>query len=310
MKRTIKIFIIILIFIVVTLISYFTYIMLIRNMAEVAHSGNWDKVERMINNDEDINARIRSNYALVNAIKIIDFSELNAYENAEHFYDHLFMNAQALTEISVLMIACIEEEKEIVELLIEKGADVNEKSSFHGTALTCAVRSGNIEITKLLIDNGADISIDSNYGFYGATPLIHATITGDYEMVKFLIDNGADVDLSAPIIFAVMYDQFDIANLLYANITDSKYSNEEKLLICSYVGDLDEVKELVLDKKTDPNVNGSRSPLSVAIESENLEIIDFLIDEGADPNAKFYFSDMDEKMSAKDYAKEKGIELD
>ena len=57
--------------------------------------------------------------------------------------------------------------KEIVELLIAKGADVNVKDKFGGTPLHDAAHRGRKEIAELLIDNGADLNVES----YGETPL-------------------------------------------------------------------------------------------------------------------------------------------
>ena len=45
--------------------------------------------------------------------------------------------------------------KELVELLIKKGADVNAVSKYGGTALGLASRNGHMEIVNLLRDAGA-----------------------------------------------------------------------------------------------------------------------------------------------------------
>ena len=325
MKRRLKIFIIVFIFIVVALIGLYIYMRLNMNMAEVAMFGNWDKVERMINNDADVNAKIRSNYAYIYTItNINDYLGLKDTMNNNNTFENVIflryispINASVMSELSVLMMACADGKKEIVELLIDNEADVNEESIHHGTPITLAVKSVNIEIAQILIDNGADINTDAGLGSF--TPLTYASMFGDYEMAKFLIENGADVDMgqgNAPIVYAMFYDHFCIAKLIYSNISEFKYSNEERLIMSSYIGDFDEVRELVLDRKTDPNIRiRGFTPLSAALKSENLEIIDFLIDEGADPNAivklpNMSLNDLEKGISAKDYAKEKGIELD
>ena len=80
--------------------------------------------------------------------------------------------------------------KEIVELLIAKGADVNAK--YEGwTPLHTAVEGGHKEIAELLIDNGADVNaMDKD----GRTPLHFASAKGHKEVAELLIANGADVN--------------------------------------------------------------------------------------------------------------------
>mgnify|MGYP006290946741 CR=1 FL=1 len=272
MKRMILIFIVVLMFIAVAYTGFYIYKKLNMNIAEVALTGNWDKVERMIENNTDLNAKTEEG-------------------------------------LTALLIACYCNEKEIVELLIDNGVNVNEDFYQYGTPIMFSSRNGNLEIAQILIDNGGDINCkDIVVGF---TPLSYASFNGNSKTVKFLIENGADVDIRSKnrrtsIMLAIIRDHFEIVKLIYANIDDSKYSNEEKLIIYSYIGDFDKVKELVLDKKTDPNAtNMEYTPLMGAVKSENMKIIDFLIKKGADKNYKGYRGE-----SAKDYAKEKGIELD
>ena len=54
--------------------------------------------------------------------------------------------------------------KEIVELLIAKGADVNAKNKFGSTPMHKAARRGQKEVNELLIDNGADVNAKNNRG--------------------------------------------------------------------------------------------------------------------------------------------------
>ena len=51
-----------------------------------------------------------------------------------------------------------EQNKEIVELLINHGADVNAKNDDAGTPLHAASMKDNKEIVELLINRGADIN--------------------------------------------------------------------------------------------------------------------------------------------------------
>jgi ankyrin repeat protein len=80
--------------------------------------------------------------------------------------------------------------KDIVEILINKGADIEVKNSDGWTALTLAAREGHKDIVEILINKGADIEAKDDDGW---TALMYAANNGHKDIVKFLIDNGADV---------------------------------------------------------------------------------------------------------------------
>jgi tetratricopeptide (TPR) repeat protein len=82
---------------------------------------------------------------------------------------------------------------EVVKLLLQKGANVDEKNFTGGTALMAALEQGQIEIIKLLIGKGADVNIkDIN----GATPLRKAKEMGRSDIMELLENAGAKEDNS------------------------------------------------------------------------------------------------------------------
>lgn len=97
------------------------------------------------------------------------------------------------TEINAaLMSALFGGHVDIAALLLEKGADAGAKSDpFEITALIIAVAAGRGDMVKILIDNGANVN---QGGHEGTTPLIMAVEKGHADVVKLLLTEGADVN--------------------------------------------------------------------------------------------------------------------
>ena len=92
---------------------------------------------------------------------------------------------------TALALASYLGQKEAVDYLILKGADVNAlaRNETGFTALTGAVTQNQNEIAKTLVKNGAHVNHRYEGGF---TPLMHAAYNENVELVSFLLQNGAD----------------------------------------------------------------------------------------------------------------------
>ena len=169
------------------------------------------------------------------------------------------VNAKYDNGMTALMLASINGHKEICELLIENGADVNfEDGDYEDgdyeeeTPLYEAIKCNNIEICKLLIDNGAIVNkkiyISEIYN-YGNDPrdccettsemtmLMIAICKGNYNICKLLIEKGADVNAKTfcgrdALITAINEECYDICKLLIekgALIDDRSYNIINKI---------------------------------------------------------------------------------
>ena len=93
---------------------------------------------------------------------------------------------------TALMYASRHGQVKVVELLIEKGAEVNPANA-RATALMEASREGHVEVVKLLIEKGAEVNFANQYG---RTSLMSASRHGRAKVVELLVEKGAEVNLA------------------------------------------------------------------------------------------------------------------
>ncbi|SPO07333.1 uncharacterized protein DNG_10027 [Cephalotrichum gorgonifer] len=94
---------------------------------------------------------------------------------------------------TALVAASARGHKEIVEMLLEKGADINAQGGGgYGTALIAASARGYKEIVEMLLEKGADINARGGGGY--STALMAASAGGHKEIIEMLLEKGADIN--------------------------------------------------------------------------------------------------------------------
>lgn len=105
-------------------------------------------------------------------------------------------NAVLLSGETVLMAAVHAGNVDVVKSLLAKGADVNAKENRGAqTPLMWAVAERRSEVARLLMERGADIQAKSKAGL---TPFLFAVQVGDLDSARMFLDAGADVNAAAP----------------------------------------------------------------------------------------------------------------
>jgi hypothetical protein len=80
--------------------------------------------------------------------------------------------------------------KGVIQLLLNRGADVKAADTYGSTPLHWACSNGHVDVVQLLLDRGADIkAADTD----GSTPLHWACSNGHIDVVQLLLDRGADI---------------------------------------------------------------------------------------------------------------------
>ena len=108
-------------------------------------------------------------------------------------HDPTLANAYATDGFQPLGLASFFGHKNIADLLLEHGAEVNSASrnGQHVQPLHSAAASQQLEIVRALLAHGADVNATQEGGF---TPLQEAAQNGQVEMVELLLSYGADVN--------------------------------------------------------------------------------------------------------------------
>ena len=100
-------------------------------------------------------------------------------------------NSENLLGMTPLMLAAINGHDEVIEVLIEYGADVDAQSESGVTALTTSSGRGHTETVRVLLENGANVNLVNDRK---RTALIEATIGNHAETVDLLLASGASID--------------------------------------------------------------------------------------------------------------------
>uniref|UniRef100_A0A673C477 Ankyrin repeat and sterile alpha motif domain containing 6 n=1 Tax=Sphaeramia orbicularis TaxID=375764 RepID=A0A673C477_9TELE len=98
--------------------------------------------------------------------------------------------------------------KLVKEILEEDPTQVNSSNQEGASPLMMAAVSGQLEVVQLMVEKNADI--DKQDGVHGWTALMQATYHGNKDIVKYLLGQGADVNLRAK----NGYTAFDLVMLL------------------------------------------------------------------------------------------------
>ena len=197
-----------------------------------------NRIER---NDIFINNYIFNNQ--LDKVKIV-LKYYSEYVNAQdHDLDTGLMRASSIGHI------------EIINLLINAGADVNAQNEESATALIeASYIHNNLEVIRLLINAGANVNAQD---YDGNTPVIIASQRGNLELLGLLINSGA-------------------------NVNAQDYDGNTPVIIASKMGNI-ELLELLINAGADPNIKNkeNKTALTYASNNRHTEIVNLLRQAGA-----------------------------
>ena len=134
-------------------------------------------------------------------------------------------------KILPIFFALEHKHEELVDLLLQKGADANARQPTGETVLMSAVETGNLNIVEMVLMAGG--RIEDKGGRFDRTALGYACLKSTPEIVLKLIENGANIHIrggpfgGTPLEDAVMKNSVPIAEILLQKGADPKARNEK-----------------------------------------------------------------------------------
>ena len=179
---------------------------------------------------------------------------------------------------------------EIAQLLIDNGADLNTRDKYGWTPLHMTIRNKRNDVAKLLVDSGADIQAKTNNN---RTTLSQASTI---ELAKLLIDGGVDINTKDDSGYTVLFSatsnsnldlmQFLLDNGAKVNARDFSHPKPFKNPLAKAINirSIDAIKLLIANgADVDTATRRADNPLMLAILEQDREIVQLLLDLGADP---------------------------
>lgn len=226
-------------------------------------------------------------------------------------------NEMCLNGRNALVSAVIEGHLDVVKVLVSSGADVNEIAPDGNSPIAHAIKNKQKAVATYLVEKGANVCKRSDRG---KTPLSWAVLNQDFDMIEWLLEQDAEVTLQGAFFSAIETGNLPIATLLKIKGADVNLKNSigtAPLKMAIQNGDSKIARYLVengatfanafteiettyhLDKaieskdfeivnliveNTEINWNLDNRPLQTAIETENLEMVRYLVEHGAPVN--------------------------
>ncbi|CAN6352271.1 unnamed protein product [Urochloa humidicola] len=193
---------------------------------------------------------------------------------------------------NVLHLAAAKGRLEVCRFLVEEsGFDVNGTAPNGKTPVAHAAATGKVSVLRYLLDQGGDAAMPDGKGH---TPLHDAAYEGHCEALRLLLSRGADVDplsnrLITPLHMAVGMGRDRALEVLLEHGADPNrvaHNMFSPLKLACIAGSLKCMK-LLVKAGGDVNFKSPYEPtplLGAVLDGSSTDIVNFLLEAGADPN--------------------------
>ncbi|XP_058262430.1 poly [ADP-ribose] polymerase tankyrase-2-like isoform X2 [Hemibagrus wyckioides] len=177
--------------------------------------------------------------------------------------------------------------KHVCEILLRKGANINDKTKDLLTPLHLAAEKSHNDIIELLVKHEAKVNVVDGQG---QTPLHRAAQRGHLQSCRLLMNAGSD-----PLITSLQgftpsqLSKYNIQDTLHGpGVLAGNLDTDRQLLEASKSGDLETIKKLcTLQNVNCRDAEGRQStPLHFAAGYNRVAVVEYLLQHGADVHAK------------------------
>ena len=184
--------------------------------------------------------------------------------------------------------------KEVLQAIIDHGADVNATNKWNDTALLMACSERNADAINVLLNAGADTNIALDES--GRTCLMQAVYKDcSKEVLKAIIDHGADVNAAdkqnrTALWIGCYKSNIDAINVLLKAGADTNIALDDSSGIClMYAANKEcskEVLQVIIEHGADVNATNKHNVTALwrACNKSNTDAINVLLNAGADTN--------------------------
>ncbi|XP_035443907.2 L-asparaginase isoform X2 [Spodoptera frugiperda] len=192
-------------------------------------------------------------HASLSVLSLFSNEDTNKYKKAIEF----------LHNDNDFLIAAEMGDEKMLQILLNRGANINDKDHLGRNALHLAVCSGNQDSVLLLLKAGVTVNIKDHLGM---TPLSLCLMRRpSWRMASMLFDHGARLMPRLTPMDTGLFLQF--------------------VMMCIPTREEERILRLLVEKGAivnDPDAPGGRQPLHFAAMSNNIRLINILVDLGAD----------------------------
>ncbi|MBN2681571.1 MAG: ankyrin repeat domain-containing protein [Bacteroidales bacterium] len=252
----------------------------------------------IIKNDNELLDKLIQDIKIINPANslIIAILENNYYAFEKIFNSAKIKEVFASFNSSLLMISIAEGRKEMTNIILNHNYDcINAVNTYFETALKLASKNQDLELVEKLINKGAKIEVFEDKDWSALMP---AAQEANFKLLKLLIENEQNPDInyrirksnSAPmdlLCFAAESGDTNIVNYLLMKKAELNPEDTTWTPLMSACQKNDEIMVDFLIRKGS-NINAVVYPegtaIKLAIQNNNLNLVKYLIENGAELN--------------------------